>query len=1300
MISILPLPVFLLYTTIMTFLSINGSNQRIGGFESGMIFKRNLQQVRDIHVNTYTNGQQGKPNVAALLNGDFVIAWHSGGQDSDLSFGIYAQMYYANGSTRGSEFSVNANQTSDQYAPRIAALKNGGFVIVWHSFGQDGSYWGVYARIFYENGTAQGSDIRVNNYTLYNQLYPSVTCLNNGSFVVVWYSYGQVPICGIYGQMFYENGTLQGSEKKIHSNDTYDEYFATISNLNEGGFVVTWIRNDTNSSSSVPQYPLLYGNYGIYAKIYYNNGSTMDIESRINSKDYTCYLDYSHQSTCLQNGNCVVVWMSYLQDGSGWEIYARIISKNGITLDPEFRVNTFILSEQWWPTITTLLEGGFMIAWGTTLQDGGVEDIYAKKYFENGTQQGSEYRINAPIYLPGYRACSSIASFPDGSLVIAWESFQQDSDADWGIFYKKYNRYGKEECHLNSDCVTPGYSVCSLSEKQCIQCLNNTNCMNPSFPICSLNQFCIQCESNNNCGIIPGTSICNLTNNTCHPCLYHSECSSNTPFCNFIKGTCSECLSNSNCSNLSKPICNLTNSTCRACLQDTECPTAQPYCNLTKGTCNECRNNINCTNQFSPICDLLTSTCRGCLQDNECPTNLPYCMLATGNCEECRDSINCLNYSKPICDSLTSTCRSCQNDNECPTSRKYCNMTTGTCETCLTNSHCTDIFRPICNLNNFTCRGCQYDDECTTASQSSCNITKGNCQECSNDMNCINQFKPICDLTTSICRSCQYNNECPSTQPICNPTQGNCVKCLSNSTCPDNTQPICDLNNFVCRGCRKDSECPISRSHCNISKGSCEQCLSSINCTNPLLPACDRTNFTCRGCYQDFECLNARPYCNLIRHTCDECVSDFNCSSPFRPICNLANSTCRGCLQDLECSSGIPFCNLANGNCVSDRELSPAIEETFSIFSGSIKTVAAASVPLMGLDPTILWSLVKLCQAFYYFLFLNINYPKNVRAFLSLFSIGKFRFLPNIGEVFPQNQYLFSPPNFYENEYRGFFLETAGSVIFLWTITLSIHGILILLSKITAMKFIKIIYYLKKAKNIVFSAFPAVWDSTCTEFLYGALLQLRIIGVSNFGLTLSTLSSLAIVAYSIISMIFRVIKLRKQQKQCGFSFQECLPVIEHIRRMLPPFPMVTLYYFPFQQLLTLWLLNVGYMLFLIQLKQVKSNKMIFFQECVYFLVNGLIAFFLIPDINPYQRENIGWCVIASFGCLGLIQFGILVQRQGMLVVSSLKKFFNKRKPVPNRPHKRFVRRKKRDAIATHSFPITRPELRSPHKDRK
>ncbi len=103
----------------------------------------------EFQVNTYTTHRQGDfflgPGLAMDNDGDFVITWESESQDGDGT-GIYAQQYNANGTPDGSEFQINIYTTRDQGAPSVAMLKDGEFVVSWHSIDQDGDSFGVFAR--------------------------------------------------------------------------------------------------------------------------------------------------------------------------------------------------------------------------------------------------------------------------------------------------------------------------------------------------------------------------------------------------------------------------------------------------------------------------------------------------------------------------------------------------------------------------------------------------------------------------------------------------------------------------------------------------------------------------------------------------------------------------------------------------------------------------------------------------------------------------------------------------------------------------------------------------------------------------------------------------------------------------------------------------------------------------------------------------------------------------------------------------------------------------------------------------
>jgi hypothetical protein len=82
------------------------------------------------------------------------------------------------------ETRVNTTTANDQWNPSIAALPDGGYVVTWTSYNQDGSGWGVYAQRYDASGNTVGSETRVNTTTSSEQWFPSIAALPDGGYVV------------------------------------------------------------------------------------------------------------------------------------------------------------------------------------------------------------------------------------------------------------------------------------------------------------------------------------------------------------------------------------------------------------------------------------------------------------------------------------------------------------------------------------------------------------------------------------------------------------------------------------------------------------------------------------------------------------------------------------------------------------------------------------------------------------------------------------------------------------------------------------------------------------------------------------------------------------------------------------------------------------------------------------------------------------------------------------------------------------------------------------------------------------
>ena len=72
----------------------------------------------------------------------------------------------------GSEFQVNSYMTGIQGFSSVARESNGDFVVVWHSVGQDGAQRRRLRAALRERGRPIGCEFQVNAITIYAQSYP------------------------------------------------------------------------------------------------------------------------------------------------------------------------------------------------------------------------------------------------------------------------------------------------------------------------------------------------------------------------------------------------------------------------------------------------------------------------------------------------------------------------------------------------------------------------------------------------------------------------------------------------------------------------------------------------------------------------------------------------------------------------------------------------------------------------------------------------------------------------------------------------------------------------------------------------------------------------------------------------------------------------------------------------------------------------------------------------------------------------------------------------------------------------
>lgn len=142
------------------------------------------------------------PSVTAGPAGRFAIAW----DQKDLSvktngWDVFVRAYSAAGVGAAVQ-PVNTFIFGDQYAPRISSLPSG-YLIVWTSMGQDGSWEGVFGRYLDATGTLSGGEFQVNTSSASRQIHPLAVSDSSGRFVVAWSSFTGVQNgMDLYAQRF------------------------------------------------------------------------------------------------------------------------------------------------------------------------------------------------------------------------------------------------------------------------------------------------------------------------------------------------------------------------------------------------------------------------------------------------------------------------------------------------------------------------------------------------------------------------------------------------------------------------------------------------------------------------------------------------------------------------------------------------------------------------------------------------------------------------------------------------------------------------------------------------------------------------------------------------------------------------------------------------------------------------------------------------------------------------------------------------------------------------------------------
>ena len=324
------------------------------------------------------------------------------------------------------ELPVNSTTAMDQDTATVVVRDNGSFVVTWESYGQDGSYNGVFVQSFDSSGNPVGDEHMANTFTTSWQEDPDIALLSDGSFVVVWDSDGQDgSLRGIFGRRFDSAGLPDGDEFPVNDTAAGDQNDAVVAASADGGFLVAW-----------ETHPVGMPFEDLVARRFDGSGSPLGDEMPLNTFTLNDQEDVDLASDAA--GNFVVTWESGGQDGSYESIVAVRLDSTGQPVGDEFVVNSYVTGDQTDPDLAVHPDGRFAIVWEDDTQDAGVPAVFARYYAADGTPHGDPFQVDAD---PGPQGDPRIALDADGQAVGIWSSFLQDGDGD-GIFTSRFDTAG------------------------------------------------------------------------------------------------------------------------------------------------------------------------------------------------------------------------------------------------------------------------------------------------------------------------------------------------------------------------------------------------------------------------------------------------------------------------------------------------------------------------------------------------------------------------------------------------------------------------------------------------------------------------------------------------------------------------------------------------------------------------------------------------------------------------------------------------------------------------------------------
>lgn len=279
----------------------------------------------DLVLNPTRAGGQAAPQMVQLNNGRLVAIWEDPNLDPGASGGqgVYGAMF-RDDLGRGYREDTRIPEQTDgtQRAPQVTALRDGGYVVAWESDGParggtNDAYFDGYMRIYNEDGAPRTGEIRLTPQLDRDHFLQDIQQLADGSILtliaqgqdggghdlIVWRSDAE-------GQLLGHTVLAQGIELPGTGNPR-PRIEGEIAALPGGGYGISWQGQAGSGQDS-----------RVYFQVFGNDGAALGQARGIGEGG-----SGQPRSTALDSGGFAVIWDR--QQGGDSDVFLRLLDDSG-----------------------------------------------------------------------------------------------------------------------------------------------------------------------------------------------------------------------------------------------------------------------------------------------------------------------------------------------------------------------------------------------------------------------------------------------------------------------------------------------------------------------------------------------------------------------------------------------------------------------------------------------------------------------------------------------------------------------------------------------------------------------------------------------------------------------------------------------------------------------------------------------------------------------------------------------------------------------------------------------------------